>query len=249
MKTFKYIFLFAFLVLVSGCNTSEVKEAMVEFDEAFIPTYYYTYIDDLERAEKAMIVLDRKYEHLYSKFEEAATDAHEWRTSFQMVAAWLDEADAAIRENDADLALLQLDHARYELMDFRWREAIPYYLDKVYDLEAAFDLVVEVSTDPMLDLYEWKEFETMVSDLEVAWDDVQNATWEEELFKFDAKAMDAEIERKFNLGLTIKTFIMASEHADASVVATAARNMQVAYLDYLYNFGDFEATRTYYALK
>lgn len=249
MKTIKYFFLLSFFFLLGGCNTTVVKEAMVEFDKAFIPAYYYTYIDDLEHAEKALIVLDRKYQNLYSNFEQKATDGHNWRASFQMVAAWLDEAKAAIRANDASLAMLQLDHARYELMDFRWREGIPYYLDKVYDLEAAIDLVVEVSTDPKLDLYEWGEFELMVEDLEVAWNEVQNATWEKELFPFSRLTIEKEMERKFNLGLAIKTFAVATAYADASVIADAARTMEIAYLDYLYNFGDFEATKTYYALS
>ncbi len=249
MTTFKYLFVFTFLLLIAGCNTSKVEQAMVEFDEAFIPVYYYTYINDLERAEKAFTVLDLKYQHLYSDFEQATTEAHEWRTSFQMLAGWLDEAQFAIRENNADLALLQLDHARYELMDLRWREDVPYYLDKVYDLEAAIDLVVEVSTDPMLELYEWGELETMIEDLEEAWREVHLANVDPKMFNFSNQKKVKEEDRKFNLGLAIKTFVIAAEYADTTVVANAAYNLEVAYLDYLYIFGDFEATKTYYAFK
>lgn len=249
MTAYKYLFVLTFLVLIAGCNTSKVEKAMVEFDEAFIPVYYYTYIDDLERAEKAQTILNLKYQHLYSNFEEIATQAHEWRASFEMVAGWLEEAQFAIRENDADLALLQLDHARYELMDLRWREDIPYYLDNVYDLEATIDLVVEVSTDPMLELYEWCELEKMVEDLEEAWRAVHLANVDPRIFNFDNLAKAKEADRKFNLGLAIKTFTIAAEYADAAVVANAAYNLEVAYLDYLDIFGDFEATKTYYAYR
>lgn len=246
-KTFKYLAFFSFLLILNSCKTEALEETMVSFDKAFIPVYYYSYTNDLDSAEKAMWVLDRKWEKLQAQFEQNATDAHNWQVSFQMVSNWLDEAECAINDKNADLALIQLDHARYELMDLRWREGISYYLDEVWDLEGVIDIVVQTTADPKLDLVEWQSFISMVYDVESAWSKVMDKTWETSYFDFTDTEIEEEKTRKLALGIAIKNFKTAVDYADRCEIQEAAMEMEVAYLEYIFFFGDFEATKTFYA--
>ena len=224
MQTFfKYLFTFTLLTTISACNNDALEEAMVDFDKAFIPVFYHTYNQDIDSAKRAMLVLDRKWETLDLQFEKKANDAHNWKASFRMVTIWLDEATCAINSQDADLALIQLD------------------------LEAAIDIVVQVSNDSMLDLLEWQEFIPMVYDVETTWTDVLNSSWKKEHFDFDASEELEEATRKTALGFAIKDFTKAVKDADRCMVKDAAKEMEAAYLEYIFFFGDFDLTKTFFA--
>ncbi|MFT5166710.1 MAG: hypothetical protein ACI8P3_001942 [Saprospiraceae bacterium] len=243
----KYLFMLSFLLITVGCNTDELKPSMVEFDQAFIPVFYYAYIGDLESAPKAMLVLDRKWDKLKTKFDNISGYTHNGLESFQMIGNWLEEADAAIRNKDLPRALVQLDHARYELMDFRWREGMSYYLDKVWDLEAAIDIVVQTSSDPMMDLIEWQEFIPMCYDVEEAWNEVLQTPLDENLFGFTPSGREVLEDRHSRLNYAILNFMTSIEYADNCKLAAAAKKMETAYLDYLYLFGDFESSKSLFA--
>lgn len=242
-----FIPIFLIITLVSACDTDKLENVMIEFDRAFIPVFYYTYNEDLAEASKAMFVLERKWELFNYKIEKHSLTGHNWEESFVMISAWLEEANCAIKNQDADLALIQLDHARYELMDLRWREGMTYYLDKVWDLEATIDIVAQVSSSDMLELIDWKAFRLMTFDVEDAWNDVSNSSWEKQNFKFNSSEKKEEFNRKLALGFAIKNFTIAVDYADSCDIVTAAKQMEKSYLEYISVFGDFDSTKTFYA--
>lgn len=228
------------LITANSCHTDELEQAMISFDQAFIPVFYYSYTNDLGSAEKAMDVLDSKWKDLQIRFERLNPPAHEWHASFQMVTAWLNEAEQAIDMKNADLALIQLDHARYELMDLRWREGMTYYLDKVWDLEATIDLAVQTGTDVLLDLEEWQDFTCMAGDVNEAWKVVDQADWKVATFGFTKTDKEEEIRRKEYLRLAIEDFMEVIKKGDRCLAEDAVKEMEIAYLNYMFLFGDFE---------
>lgn len=245
----KYICTLSLLFIMSSCNEETLKPAMVDFDQAFIPVLYYTYVGDMESAERAMLVLDRRWKKLNSEFDKHAMSTHNGIETFQMVGTWLQEADCAIQNKDTLLALIQLDHARYEMVDFRWREGISYYLDKVWDLEATIDIAVQTVNDPMLDLMEWPEFIPMCYDVENAWKEMSKVQVDETLYGFSKSDKEQITLRLADLEFYIQNFMNTIDCADSCKVAEAANLMEAAYLDYLYLFGDFESSKSYFAVK
>lgn len=244
-KMLNYFFILPFIFIVNSCNTDHFKSSMVAFDQAFIPVLYYAHLGELENAQKAMLVLDRTWKKLSIEFNKHAMSYHNGPASFQMVDAWLKEAFCAIEDKDSLRVFIQLDHARYEIMDFRWREGIRYYLDKVWELEATIDIAVQIINDPMLDLFEWPEFIPMCYDIEVAFEALTQTPIEKDLFKFNAAHERLWIDRLTALELSIKNFMATSEYADRCLLAEAATEMEAAYLDYLFLFGDFESSKSY----
>lgn len=245
----KHLFLLSFMFIVSTCNTDDFKPAMVEFDQAFIPVFYYSYLGDLESAQKAMLVLDSKWNKLSIEFDKHAMSYHNGLESFQMVDAWLEDAHCAIENRDSLRALIQLDHARYEMMDFRWREGMTYYLDKVWELEATIDIVVQTVNDPMLSLLEWPEFHLMCYDVENAFNELKQTPMEKDFFSFTPVDKRLLMDRFYALEVSIKDFIALTEQPDDCTIVEAAKEMETAYLEYLFLFGDFESAKSYFALN
>lgn len=248
----KYLILISLILLpflIASCNKSSLIYAMADFDQAFIPVFYSVYVGDLESAEKAMVNLNIKWAELNQEYEKESSASHNWQESFHMIDAWLADANSAIINNDSLQALLQLDHARYELIDLRWREGIRYHLDKVWDLEATIDIVVETTSDPMLDLMEWEEFIPMCYDVERAWILVIEEPFQPNLFQFSENKLERLEERKQQLGNMIDVFMTTVECADSCKIHEAAKAMEVAYLNYLYLFGDFQGANNNYALN
>ena len=248
-KILKYFLILSFVFIANGCNSDDLKPAMAAFDQAFIPVLYYSHYGDLESAQKAMLVLDRKWETLSVELHKHATSYHKGPELIQLITAWLEEARCAIEYKDPLRALIQLDHARYEMTDFRWREGMVYYLDKVWDLEAAIDIVVQTVNDPKLDLLEWSEFMPMCYEVEIALDELMQTPMEKDLFGFTATDELRLTSQLSVLHFSIKNFIVATEYGDSGVVAEAANKMQTAYLEYIYLFGEFEPTTSFFALN
>ncbi len=243
----KTLCILSLIFIISSCNNEVLKPAMVEFDQAFIPVFYYSYIGDMEAADRAMLLLDRKWQQLNIEFDKHAMSTHNGIETFQMIDAWLEEANCAIQNKDSSLALIQLDHARYEMVDFRWREGMTYYLDKLWDLEATIDIAVQTVNDPLLDLMEWPEFIPMCYDVEDAWKELSNTKMDERVFNFTPEQKKSLATRHADLAFFIKNFLDTIDCADSCKVAEAANQMEAAYLEYMYLFGDFESTKSYFA--
>jgi hypothetical protein len=252
MKKLTRSFLFL-LVLLSflSCADDHLREDMIQFDRAFIPVFYYTSVGDVEAAEIAMYPLRAKWQHYQSIYHRQEREwSEDWKENIRMVGAWLDDANCALQEKDAYRALIQLDHARYELVDLRSRAHVQnYYLDYLWDMEASMYYAIETATDPMIDLLEFNEFQMMSEDVSKAWALVLQKSIDEGLFPFGYEESRQLDERKNKLDLTVNALLKAVNTADRCQFAEAAQAIEPAYLNYLALFGDFESAKTYYALK
>jgi len=244
--------LFALLLLFTfgSCNDNEVKQQMVDFDRAFIPAFYYTYIGDMQKAETAMYPVNAKWQKFKQHYNKHSYGNTEWDETIHMVNNWLEFANSTIREKDADQALIFLDHARYELSEIRWKEGITnYYLDDIWELESSIDVIIQTSNDPMIDLLEWNQFKELCTDLEVTWQRIVKQQIDADLFQLNPNQVIDFNYRKRILNNQIDELMTAVESADRCQFAEAALNLEPAYLNLVIPLGNFEATETYFALR
>lgn len=245
---FTYFLVITFIMLATACHKSNTKPGMVDFDQVFIPVFCYVYIGEKESASRAMKVLDRKWQQLKPSLLSSNHSTNRQET-FANIDAWLEEADCAIGDSDLSLARIQLDHARYEWIDFRRRESIPYFLDKVWDLESAIDIIVQISEESLVGLEAWDEFTIKSKEIEAAWYEVLNTNYEEQLFGIDNLDKMLLEKRTSELGSAIEHFLNACKGSDICEVENNAQQMEVAYLNYLCLFGDFESSKSHFALS
>lgn len=162
------------LLLLGACEVKDIHKGMVQFDKAFIPVFYHVYHQDAAKAKKAVFGLAFQWQQFNQAYSQMLPKNEDWTESFRLVDGWLHDAFTAIDGNRWDLALVQLDHVRFEWMELRMRHRIPYYLDNIWEFQMAYDLVMEVAKDPNLCLLQWNEFEELVSDLNQLWYPVEH---------------------------------------------------------------------------
>lgn len=244
-KYLKYSLLFFLLVSLWSCNKQPIEQASVTFDRAFIPVFYYTYTHDQQQAERAMLLLDQRWKKLCKQFDQYSGNAQNWRESLIKIDAWLQQSREAIGCQNLPLALVQLDHARYEWIDLRWRKSVDYYLDALWELEATIDLLVQSSSTKSRNVSEREAFLLMVYDMEGAWKQLRDQSWNAIYFNINK---NEAIARKQNLYQAIEEFIACAQYADYHEIHIKARAMECTYLNYLALFGDFESTETFFAI-
>ncbi len=251
MKNPKYYFILVLFILTAiSCNEKHVRNDMIKFDKAFIPVYYYTSIGELALAEKAMYPLMARWQHYQSPEHFGTIESEDWKETIRLVGAWLEGTSCAIEERDAYQALIQLDHARYELADLRYRKNMDdYYLDYIWDLEASMYTVIDVANDQMIDLLEFNEFEELAEELEKAWVYVLNTPYDEGLVDCTPDKIRYINYQKEKFDIAMLELFKAIDSADRCKFADAALNLEPAYLNLMTMFGDFEATETFFALK
>ncbi|MEL6867092.1 MAG: hypothetical protein AAFP19_21895 [Bacteroidota bacterium] len=247
MRALLIFSLFASLLLLnSACHSSDLRDEMVRFDRTYVPVLYYVHLGDVDRAERAALVMDSYWKKLRKNYDQQNREL-DWGGRWALVDGWIAGSKQALEEKDLFLAYNQLDHIRYELMVLRSQQAIPYYLDYLWDFEASMDMAVETALDPMLCLMEYKEFQALTQDLKTAWQEVVDFPLDHRIYLLDAQVrMELAYSRKEMTGL-INTFVDAVEEGDHLEAACLARELPPAYLDVLAPHGDMEASMVHYA--
>ncbi len=251
MKKPQYYFIFAlFLLTITSCKDKHVRNDMIKFDRAFIPVFYYASIGELSAAEKAMYPLISRWQHYQSPAHFVNKESKNWDETVRLIGAWLEGANCALQEKDAYRALIQLDHARYELADLRFRSGIEdYYLDYVWDLEVSMYMVIDVSNDQMIDLLEFNEFEMLGEELEKAWVNVLNSSYDKGLIECTPDELRYVNYQKEKFSIALVALFESIDAADRCKFADAALALEPAYLNFMAMFGDFDSTESFYALK
>ncbi len=244
----KWISLLLFIVSLSTCaNPTVLVKDMAAFDRAYIPVFYYTYNNQQEEAKKAMLYLNQQWGHFSKKYSKAYASSEDWMESIRRMAVWIDGAKCALEDGDTQQAFFQLDHARYELMDIRWRGNIDYYLDYVWDLEATISIAKEVANDPMLELMDWNDFIMISKDVQTAYEEMAEQKMNMGRYNMSNSKQLVLIEKQKELKTSIDAFLDAVNCADGCVFAEKSIEMESAYLNYLHVFGDFESVQRFYA--
>lgn len=242
-----FVFLFS---LASSCeenNANVLLQDMAEFDKAYIPVLYYVRQGEMDNAKKSVFFLNHSWQKVNRKYKDLNPENDDWQEIFRMTDAWLSDAYYSIDAMQRKEAYIFLDHVRYQMLDLRAKNNLDYYLDDVWEFEAALDLVEEVAVDQMLCLLDYCEFEDIVKDMNEQWGIVNNAKVDATLFDLNTENLKSLNSQKKKLHEAIIVFNQAVEEMEGENLAMTATFLKQAYLEYLAGFGDFISSKHYYA--
>lgn len=241
MRTFLIPFMIFFFGFSPSINDSvALKKGMVHFEEAFIPTWYYSLKSDSEQARKSVFYLAFEWNQFHNRFAKQYPENPQWEETFDRVSGWLGDAYTAIDDNCFDEAYNQLDHARYELMELRRRNGVDYYLDYLYDYEIELVAVLEVANDPMLCLLEWKEFAYMVEEMNRYWTLADQQAFPNRIFNWSKEDIALMQLQKGTIQQQLEAFNEAMEGADQCKIIEAGGPLLTSYLELIILFGNFK---------
>jgi hypothetical protein len=228
MKILIRIFLFVFLLVgIQSCQPNHLERDMAAFDKVFIPLFYYTYQHDALRVQKYIPQVEQEWTRLRNKYQQARTQPDDtWKYSVEIIDQWMEEGLAAINDHDWKEGALKLDHIRYELMQIRECEQIPYYLDRVWDFQMAFEMVQEIANDPMLCLMPWDEFEQLLDDMDHYWKKLKEDKPRTDTFSLDREQKKKLEKLKTEIGNQLEDLKAISDCADREEIAMYCGKME-----------------------
>jgi hypothetical protein len=233
-------------------NTSipaeDIRQDMVQFDQAFIPLWFHIYEGNLSKAKSEVFYVNFKWQQLKNRYGEASDDGA-WQDAFCRTEEWLGDAYAAIDHNDGRLALNQLNHARYELMELRSQYGIPYYLDEIYRFQELVQAIAEVVHDDKMCMLEWSELETMIGRMNTNWVRVTQQVLNANLYELDRDTQQKLQKGRSRVAEKLLYFNDQVTEADQLLLAEAIRPLEREALYQMRLFGKFDAFKTYYASR
>lgn len=247
MKTlFRYAIAMALVMSTNSCKVLDLKEDMVHFDQAFIPVWIYAQEGDIAKAKAAVFYLEFRWQQLRGKYQHSVEDEN-WQEAFRRVNDWLGDVYYAIDANQSEVALSQLDHVRYDLQQLRRFYHVDYYLDHLFDFYDELTVLVEAANDDMLCLLEWPEFEVLSVSTLQHWRNLMTHPFDAGLYKFSVEEESLFLTYQAEMEKALVSFAEIVETADREAIAAESCNLELAIRDVLRLFGNFEASRTYYA--
>lgn len=239
------------LVLVFATRrmeAQEMKKDMVQFDQAFIPVWFYTYEGEILKAKASIFLLEFTWQQFRMKYADAVK-AEEWRSTFDRIDGWLGDAYYAIDANRPEIAFNQLEYVKYELRQLRRLYGISYYLDELYDFQDAATVLIKAANDPVLFLMDWYEFEDLADAVHLQWRGVMSRFFDAELHGFDEQKLALYLARQKSLERALNHFVEMVECADREAILAASWEVEAAFNEILRLFGRFETLPTFFAIN
>jgi len=235
-----YITLILFLFPLNACNNSLTKKEMIQLDKSLVPVFYYVYQGDLANTRLAMQPLNKQWEVYKSQYNGTNKFQQEWTHSIERADAWMEQTNLALEDGDLYGVLIQLDHARYEMMDLRWRMGMDYYLDGLWELEASISVAVDVASSPILGILGWEEFEDLCDDVWIVWSQLKKQSIEQRMYDLSNEDLQVLAQREQDLEMAIVQFLKAVDQKDGFEFAESLKQLEPAYLELLKTLGDFD---------
>ena len=231
-------------LLFSSYTKPDIRSQMVRFDQAFLPALEHTLQGDVYEAKRAVFYLEFEWRKLRTRLQHRYPEE---RSALSRIDGWLGDAYYAIDANCPVTAANQLEHVKYELMVFRDRHGIEYYLDQLYDFQGGLEVVAEAAADEMLCLMEWSEFVALTHELQREWYLIQRQPFNAALYEFEADQVRQLRFYKQSMGKTLDAFAKAVDNAQRGDAELTSRKLEPALLRVLHLFGNFEGSQTYFA--
>jgi hypothetical protein len=171
----RFLLLLFTCLLLSSCEELDIKQEMTQFDEVFIPTWYYSYTKDLVRASMAANTMMQQWQNLKTDYQYISGSSVDWQETYDCIDELMSQSIQAIEQKNLTHALNYLEGIKFELAELRRRYHIPYYLDKVWSFQSAYDLVYQFAHPDYIFTTEWHEFDCLVEDMNLAWAEVVNS--------------------------------------------------------------------------
>ena len=240
MRTLLTILVFLFGWNANAIAGPDLKRDMAQLDRAFIPVWYHVWTGDVISAKKSVFYLAFEWQKFENRYHNYAPESDDWQETFRRVGAWLDGAYQAIDGNCLDLAYNQLDHVRYEMLDFRTRLGIDYYLDDLFDFECAMGEVLVVIQDPALETLEWDGFRLLTDKMNKSWEVVLLKEPEANIYQLsEAKRQQLYISLEL-FKAKLDALDQAIKTSDQCEVLEAIRLLEPTFMQVLTTFGNFD---------
>lgn len=230
-----------------SCLQEDIEENMVHFDRAFIPVWYYVEVGNFSKADLALERLVNEWNYFKKKSYLAGTTKKKWEASINQIDSWILDACFAINIKDQTLALNQLDHARYELMEWRWRKGMDYYLDYVWNFETALQIVRDIIPDQYQQLSWQEENQKNYQELYQTWNNLKSQSPDPFLFDFSAEDQLRFMQQQEELDQLLQTFAINAHCLNTCDHEEAVLSLHYGYLTFLKTLGNFQHTETYFA--
>lgn len=247
MKKIIALFCIALLFLCSTCQPTQIKVDMITLDKAIIPVWYAIQTQDMAQAQRANLMLAHRWQQFEKKYHFINPTNEDWKESFRLIEDWLCDLSTSIERNDHSRVATQIDHAIYEMMDFRYRHQMIYYLDHLWDFQFSFDEFLTIVNDPMLHLQEWCAVEEQHNFLTYHWKKLKRQQPEFEYFYGDGLCLNRYYYFVHKIDHQIQGLEKTLESANTELIACELVPIQENLLEIFTLLGDFESTKTYYA--
>lgn len=250
----KYLLSFT-LVLVMltlpSCKVNTFKTEMVKLDQAYVPLFTSVHFKDQANANKAVFRLAFQWQQFQNKYKDAIAQNENWAESFRNTDCWLNDAFTAVNCAEWDLAYVQLDHVRYELMQIRRLYEMPYYLDYLWDFQMAMDMVLTTIENPDVCEQEWTHFEVIMQEMNDNWRIVEDYQPEVLIYGWDSEKYAAFKQKRKEFATYLQQFnhqyVSCSE--EARYYAIDYEELEPRLFELIAFFGDFNALESYYAKR
>ncbi len=225
----------------------DMRRVMLQFDEAYIPLWFFAEAGDLENAQTAWATADQRWQRLertlYLVLPEGVWEDHLERTE-----DWLADAQMAMEANRLDLATISLEHVRFELIALRKSLGmVDYFPDQLYQLHASLDLLAEVAEDPKLCLLEWNEVEHLIHQAIADWQHTQ-AIPTDWMHKPDGKAGAPEWTEYYeHIEYGFQAMLAAHDTGQQDILAKTIIRTDAAVLALIYAIGEPRPAAVFYA--
>jgi hypothetical protein len=228
-------------------NDEAIVSAMVRFDKAFVPVLIHTMDGDSYKAKRAALYLAFEWQKIMTRYQSAYPANEEWAAGFDRIDGWISDALYEIDNNCASTASSLLEHVRYEWAELRRSEEIIYYPDYWYDAQAAQSWLVQVFADEMMSQMEWEAIEEEVANLNQACRKAIQQHPDAVLYQMDATKQEQLSLAQNSLSRRLERFNKVMKEAQQPQMKLACEALAQPLWSGVRLFGDFEASRTYFA--
>ena len=243
---FQYPVYFTLVVLMFSCNKPGIEKDMVHFDEAYVPVLYYVYKSDMENATNSVYLLDARWQQFESKYQFLFKNDPDGLERLRYVNDWMGDASDAILRDDQQMALIQLDHIKYEMMEIRSSNKIEYFLDYLWDFEGALSMLAEVSCEDISLVCSADELAFLINETQYLWDIVLEVrhTPFSDVFDKEKQTRFEEYKKEITKNMLL---VEAEKYSSYKDLETVVDSTFESFMNLLTLFGDFESVQTFYA--
>jgi hypothetical protein len=239
-------------LIFSGCRQDDdddeaLTRAMVNFDQAFVPVLYYSMQGDANRAKHAALYLAFEWQKMDMRYRHRYEDDKTWQDGFDRIDAWLGDALYEIDNNCAVVGANLLEHARYEWTELRKSREIAYYPDYLYDAQAASSWLRQVLSDKRACQTEWEAIAQQIALLNTSCWQAVNESPDPGLYKLDEAELAYLQQQKDRISHYLAQLNESVSCAQADKMVAACQGLSPAIWEAIGVFGNFEATKTYFA--
>jgi len=235
MKPSVLCYLLTLLTLVYSCAEEPTAPPPVSTDLHIAMQQVITSIEYslYKKDRSAAVEYLEDWIHLLNRCDDefCAEDQAQFANLVSELATYHNSLQSAGQE----LALDRLRMLKAHFMNLNTVAPVQTYLYDLWKYEEDMYYATKTAMDPMLDLYEWNEFEAMTLCLTESWDRVQLHYPSLELLYEDQLAYKMQTLAKVELQAAMKQFDTAVKNDDyhTDTLAESAAHLRTSYIRYL----------------